>query len=54
MSLVEDANDLEEHDQRDAEEDFVRVGGDVRMPELVDLHEAEHRYQVHERSVELQ
>ena len=54
MSLVEDPDDFEEHDQGDADEDLVGVGRDVRMPELVDLHEAEHRYQVHERRVELE
>ena len=53
MSLVEDPNDLEEHDQGNADEDLVGVGGDVGMPELVDLHEAQDRDQVHEGCVEL-
>ena len=54
MSLVEDPDDFEEHDQGDADEDLVGVGRDVRMPELVNLHEAQDGDQVHEGRVELE
>ena len=52
-ALEENPDDLEEHDAPEAEEHLVRLGDDVRVPELVDLDEGERGREVHEGGVEL-